>query len=58
MIDGALPQRVIVYDKPGQKECVYAAVYSDKQAERATQACLKEHGKRCKARSVLARDAK
>ncbi len=55
MIDGLLPQRVILYDKPGQRGAIYAAVYSDKQAERAIEACVAKHGRRCKARSELAR---
>jgi hypothetical protein len=55
MIDGQLPQRVVVYDKNRQKGLVYAAVYSDKQAERAIQGCLSKHGRRCKARSEIAR---
>ena len=54
LIDNQLPQRVIVYDKLGQKGLIYAAVYSDRQAERATKACIAKHGRRCKARSELA----
>jgi hypothetical protein len=54
MIDGQLPQRAIIYDKPGQKACVYTTVYSDKQAERAKEACITKHGRQANVREVMA----
>jgi hypothetical protein len=49
-------QRVIAYDKRGQKGCVYATAYTDTQAEAALRRCVAEHGRRTNARVVLAKD--
>jgi hypothetical protein len=57
MIDGALPQRAVLYDKPGQKNCIYATVYSDKQAERARRGCIAKHGQKANVRLALAKEA-